>query len=99
MGAVQVPDEIQRLIERQVAEGRATSPAAFLEEAVLRLLDARQAEEEEIRLLAEAGIADSAAERFTVIATDEDAQALRERLVARLRASIVSNSRRCAKEK
>ena len=40
MGAVQLPDELQHVIEREVAEGRASSPAALVEEAVMRLVDA-----------------------------------------------------------
>ena len=47
MGVVQLPDELQRVIERQVAEGRAASPAAFLEEAVRRLVDEARDEEDE----------------------------------------------------
>jgi predicted transcriptional regulator len=85
MGAIQLPDELQRVIEQQVAEGRATSPIAFLEAAVLRLVDEHHLEEEEVRLAARAGIADMEAGRYTTIATPEDAQRLRDRLTARLR--------------
>jgi hypothetical protein len=35
MGVVQGTDEVQRLIEHQVANSHAISPSAFLEEAVL----------------------------------------------------------------
>ncbi len=57
MGAVRLPDELERVIERQVAEGRADSPAAFVEEAVRRLVDEIRAEEEDVRQAAEAGVA------------------------------------------
>jgi Arc/MetJ-type ribon-helix-helix transcriptional regulator len=74
MGAVQLPDELQRVIERQVAEGRATSAADFLDEAVLRLIDEARLEEEEIVAAAQAGIADMEAGRYRIVATSEDGQ-------------------------
>ncbi|WP_160299887.1 hypothetical protein [Belnapia sp. F-4-1] len=49
MGVVQLPNELQRVIEQQVAEGRAASPSAFLEEAVMRLADEPTAEDEALR--------------------------------------------------
>ena len=72
MGVVQLPDELQRVIERQVAEGRATSPTAFLEEAVMRLVDETRSEEDELDRAAEAGSADIAAGRYTMVATADD---------------------------
>jgi len=36
MGAVQIPDHIKSIIDRQIAEGRVASEAAYLEEAVRR---------------------------------------------------------------
>jgi Arc/MetJ-type ribon-helix-helix transcriptional regulator len=92
MGAVQLPDELQRAIDRQVAEGRAASAAAFVEEAVLRLLDDARAEEDEIVAVAEAGIADIEAGRFITIETPEDMQRLSERWAAYLRDSLASGS-------
>ena len=88
MGAVQLPDELQRAIERQVAEGRATSTAAFLEEAVLRLIDDARLEDDEIRGGARAGIADIEAGSYTTVATSEDRQRLLNRMMARLRAGL-----------
>ncbi len=82
MGAVQIPDELERVIERRVAEGRATNLAAFVHEAVSRLLDDTDAEQDDIEL---AGLADAAAGRATTIATAADEQALHERLMIRLR--------------
>ena len=90
MGAIQLPDELQRVIEQQVAEGRATSPIAFLEEAVLRLVDEDHLEEAEVRLAAQAGIADMAAGRYTTIATPEDAQLLHDRMMARVREHLAA---------
>jgi hypothetical protein len=47
MGVIQIPDELQRVIERQVAPGRAASPATFLEVAVMRPIAHTSAEEAE----------------------------------------------------
>ena len=88
MGAIQLPDELQRVIEQQVARGRATSTAAFLEEAVLRLIDAVRSEEEDIAAAAQAGIADIEAGRYLTVCNPEDEQRLHERLMARLRANL-----------
>lgn len=91
MGVVQLPDELERVIERQVAEGRADSPAAFLEEAVRRLVDDARAEEDEIREVAGAGIFDIEADRYATVASQEDGQLLQERMMARLRAGLVAD--------
>ena len=88
MGVVQLPDELQRVIERQVADGRATSPAAFLEEAVRRLVDDAKAEEDDLQHAAEAGAADIDAGRYTTVATPEDERRLRDDMMARLRARL-----------
>ncbi len=88
MGVVQLPDELQRVIERQVAEGRAASPTAFLEEAVMRLVDDTNAEEDELRRAAEAGSADIDAGRYATVATLEDGQRLQESMMARLRSRL-----------
>lgn len=92
MGAIQLPDELQRMIEQQVAEGRATSMAAFLEEAVLRLIDAVRSEQEDIAAAARAGITDIEAGRYSTISSPEDEQRLHERLMARLRANLAAEA-------
>jgi Arc/MetJ-type ribon-helix-helix transcriptional regulator len=88
MGAVQLPDELKRAIDRQVEQGRATSAAAFVEAAVLRLLEDTQAEEDDIQGAAEAGTADIAAGGYVTVATSEDSRILHERMMARLRESL-----------
>ena len=88
MGVVQLPDALQHVIEREVAAGRADSAAAFLEEAVLRLVDATAAEDAEIAAIVEAGTADIDAGRYTTIVTREDEESLRGRLMSRLRARL-----------
>lgn len=88
MGLVRLPDEIQRMIERQVAEGRAASPAAFLEEAVMRLVEEARSEEDEVLGAARAGIADIEAGRYTSVASPADSHLVHERLMERLRARL-----------
>jgi Arc/MetJ-type ribon-helix-helix transcriptional regulator len=88
MGVVQLPDELQQVIERQVAEGRAASAVAFLEEAALRLIDDARLEDDEVRAAAEAGISDFEAGRYTTVTTSDDSQGLLEQMLARLHASL-----------
>lgn len=71
-------------MERQVAEGRTPSAAAFVKEAVLRLLDSALSEEEDIAAIASAGSADIEAGRYQTIATQEDDENLRALLMVRL---------------
>ena len=89
MGMVQLPDELQRVIERQVAEGRAASPTAFLEEAVRRLIDDGAVEENELRLAVEAGSADIASGRYRTVATPDDERRLLDDVMTRLRSRRV----------
>ncbi len=91
MGAIQLPDELEQAIERQVEQDRAASVAAFLHEAVLRLIEDGQAEEDDIRRAAAAGSADIEAGRFATVATPEDYRAPNERLMARLRESLTAD--------
>ncbi len=91
MGVVQLPDELQRVIERQVAEGRAADLAAFLEEAVMRLVNETRAEEEAVRQAAEAGLTDIEAGRFTMVTTPEDGQLLQKRLMTKLQARLAAD--------
>ena len=67
MGGIQAADELQRVIERRVVEGRAASAAAFIEEAVLRLVDDARLEDEDIDRSVHAGIADIEAGRYTTV--------------------------------
>ncbi len=85
MGAVQVPDEFVRVIERQVAEDRATNVTTFVQEAVSLLLEDTDTEQDDIERAALAGLADADAGHTTAIATDADKQALYDRLMIRLR--------------
>jgi len=80
MSVVQLPDELKRVIERQVAEGRAGSEAEFLADAVQRFAGALETDDDAIVAAADEGIADIEAGRFELIAGSEDMQRLRSEL-------------------
>ena len=88
MGVVQLPDGLQRVIERQVAEGRASSPTAFLEEAVMRLVDETSAEEDEVQRAVQDGSADIDAGRYRTVASPDDERRLRDDVMTRLRSHL-----------
>ena len=88
MGVVQLPDGLQRVIERQVAEGRASSPTAFLEEAVMRLVDETSAEEDEVQRAVQDGSADIDAGRYRTVASSDDERRLRDDVMTRLRSRL-----------
>ena len=92
MGVVQLPDELQRVIDRQVAEGRAVSPAAFLEEAVRRLVDETKGEENELLQAVEAGSADIEAGRYVTVATPEDERRVHDGMMARLQGRLSADN-------
>lgn len=87
---VQLPEQLQQIVEREVAEGRVASQSEFLVEAVRRFAE-DLALEDEIAAEAAAGIADAEAGRFVTVATAEDAAALHERTMARLRARLAAD--------
>jgi predicted transcriptional regulator len=84
MGAVQLPDDLKQVIDRQVAEGRAASQAEFLAEAVQRYAEALESDEDEIVAASDEGMADIAAGRFELIDGPEDMQRLRTELGRKL---------------
>ena len=92
MGIVQLPDHLKSIIARQVAEGRVASEEQFLEDAVLRHAEELEAEDELVAI-AEAGIADIEAGRYTTISTPEDSEALHQRMMGRLRARLAADGR------
>jgi Arc/MetJ-type ribon-helix-helix transcriptional regulator len=88
---VQLPDDLKRIIDRQIAEGYAVSEAEFLTEAARRYaahLDA----EGEIADMVQRADADVAGGRYTMVATAEDSQALHDATMARLRARMASDA-------
>lgn len=92
MGVIQVklPEEIQVIIDRQVASGRVASADAYLVEAALRFAEELEFEDE-LSAEAEAGIADAEAGRYVTISTPEDAEAFHERAMARLRDRLAAD--------
>jgi Arc/MetJ-type ribon-helix-helix transcriptional regulator len=63
---VHLPDDLERAIDRQIAEGRASSKADFLAEAARLHADHLDAQDE-LAKMAERADADVAAGRFAVI--------------------------------
>lgn len=92
MGVVQVqlPEHLKAIIDREVAEGRVASEAAYLEEAVRRYAEDLEAEDE-IAAVAAAGIADIEAGRHRTVATPEDGEALHGRTMERLRVRLAAD--------
>ena len=94
MGIIQVrlPEEIQEIMDRQIAAGRVESADAYLVEAVRRFAEDLEVEDE---IVAEAkiGIADAEAGRYVTIATPEDAEALHERTMTRLRDRLAADKK------
>jgi len=82
MGVVQLPDDLQKLIDRQVAEGRAVSQAEFLSQAVQRYAQALEEDDDEIVAAIDEGIADIKSGRFELISGPEDMQRIRAELQA-----------------
>ncbi len=92
MGAVlqlNLTDDLASAIHRLVSEGHAASESAFLTEAARRFAEHLDAESA-LRSIAQAGIADAEAGRYTVIETEADADALFERTMAEVRRNIVA---------
>lgn len=93
MGVVQVqlPDDLKQVIDRQVAEGRASSEAEYVVEA-LRLYADHLDAEDEITAMVERADADVAAGRYVTVVAPEDSQALHEEAMARLRARLAEDA-------
>ena len=77
MGVVQLPDDLKQVIDRQIAEGRASSEAEFLTQAVESYARTLEQQEDEILAAADEGTADIEAGRFEVLSGTEDIQRLR----------------------
>jgi len=85
MGVIQVhpPDHIKEAIDRQVADGRVASEAAFLVEAARRYAEDLEIEPVVVAE-AKAGIADADAGHHVTISGPGDAEALHQRTMRRL---------------
>lgn len=91
MGVVQVrlPEELQEVVRRQVAEGRATDVDAFMTEAARRYAEDLDLEDDLVAE-AQAGIADMEAGRYTSIATREDLAAKEADVMVRVRDQLAA---------
>jgi Arc/MetJ-type ribon-helix-helix transcriptional regulator len=87
---VQLPEQLQQVIDRQVAQGRVASETEFLLEAARRFAE-DIVFEDEIVAEAVAGIRDADTGRFTFVETPEDEAALHERTMARLRERLAAD--------
>jgi len=85
---IQLSAEIESAIEQQVAQGRVASPAEFVKEAVLRLLEAMSSERYEIASVVEAGMRAIDAGRYQTVVTPEESRALHDRRMERLGARL-----------
>lgn len=91
---ITLPDEIQAIIDRQIAAGRVESLDAYIVEAAHRLAADIEVEEE-IAAEAAAGIADAEAGHYVTIATAEGGEAWHDRMMARLRDRLAATGARC----
>lgn len=93
MGIVQVqlPDDLRSVIDRQVAEGRAASEAEYVAEA-LRFYAGHLEAEDEIADMAERADAEMALGHYVTISSLEDSEALHQRVMDRLRASLANDA-------
>ena len=89
---IRLPDEIQAIIDRQIAAGRVESADAYLVEAARRFAADIEAEDE-IASEANAGIADAEAGFSVTIATADAAEAWHEQMMARLRDRLAADER------
>ena len=92
MGVIQVqlPEQLQQFIDREVAQGRVASQSEFLVEAARRFAE-DLAFEQEIVAEAKAGIADAESGRSVTIATPDDAASLHQRTMARLQSRLADD--------
>jgi len=89
---VSLPDELQAIIDREIAIGRVESASAYLVEAARRFAADIEVEDE-IVAEAQAGIADAEAARAVTIAMSDEAEAWHERMMARLRDRLSTDDR------
>jgi Arc/MetJ-type ribon-helix-helix transcriptional regulator len=90
MGAVQIPDRLKQVIERQIAQGHATSEADYVVNALHAYSEHLEAENE-IAAMAVRADADMASGRFVTVTSAEDGEALHASTMARLRARMPPN--------
>lgn len=90
MGVLQLPDDLSRLLESQVAQGRAASEVEFLADAVRHYTAVLGSDDAPIMIAAAEGIADIEAGRFLLIDGSDDMTRLRDELTAVLNETSAS---------
>jgi Arc/MetJ-type ribon-helix-helix transcriptional regulator len=86
---IQLPDHLKQIIDRQVADGRAASKEDFMLAAVRRYVEDLETEDE-IVAIAEEGNAALKRGDYVTISSPEDAEALHQRTMDRLRGNLAS---------
>ena len=76
-GVVRLPDDLKRVIDRQVTKGHAATEARFLADAAHRYAEALELDEARIVAAADEGTADMETGRFELIARPGDRRRLR----------------------
>jgi predicted transcriptional regulator len=84
---VRLSDDLKAIMDRQIAAGLAASEADYLEAAVRSYAENLDAEDD-IEAIARAGIADAEAGRYTLVETQAGAEAVHQRIMTRVRASL-----------
>ncbi len=72
MPVIRLPRELQAAVEREVAEGRAASVEAFVEDAVLAALGVAAEPSDELLAIIREGDADLAAGRYVTLHVPEE---------------------------
>ena len=83
MSAVHIAEDLKRIIDRQVAEGRDASAAEFLEAAVRRHTFELEADEADIIAAANEGIEAIRRGEYVTIPNAKDQEAFRQRVWSR----------------
>jgi Arc/MetJ-type ribon-helix-helix transcriptional regulator len=83
MSAVQIPDDLRQVIDRQVAEGHAASAVEFVEAAVRRYALELEADDAEMVAAANEGIEAIRRGDHITISSPEDQDAFRQRVWSR----------------
>jgi Arc/MetJ-type ribon-helix-helix transcriptional regulator len=90
---VHLPDDLTRIIDRRVAEGRVASQADYVQEAVRAYAEHLEAEDR-ISELVERADADFEAGRYVTVSTREQSEGLHEAAMERLQNQLADDASR-----
>ena len=88
MTTIEIADELRRIIDQQVAEGRAANAAELLDEAVRRYVEDLDRDEAALIAAAREGLAAVEEGDYVTISGPKDLAALRDRLWERAAKAI-----------